>query len=138
MAGVFACLYLCRIVWVTIHKFHLKIIVRKSSMRIGIRVMCRCLLSSGKSRIHLMYVSFFYKFTFQVLSLARVDLCVLLLIYLFIIFYFKGTETIQRGKGQSFQQMMLENCNPHTLEWSWTIVLHHIKRLTQNASKTSM
>lgn len=39
------------------------------------------------------------------------SLCVVTqLIYLFIIFYFKGTKTIQQGKRQSFQQMMLENC----------------------------
>lgn len=110
--GLHAMLYLCRVAWVSYtHTLHLKIIVREPPLRMRVRVAHRWLSLSGKSRIHLTHVSFFHKFAFQVLFLATLDICVLLLNfnYLFIIYYSKGAKAIQWGKGESFQQM-LENC----------------------------
>lgn len=65
------------------------------------------LILKQKSRIHLIYVGFFHKFTFMVLFPARLDPHVLLLNFNYLVIKIdpnKGAKTIQWGKDRCFSQ----------------------------------
>ena len=52
--------------------------------------------------------------------------------------FWQGLRDHSVGKGQYFQHGVGKTGYPNAKELSWTLMVPHIQRLTQNGSKTQM